>query len=63
MNRFITALKENENDIRKKVLVAVGITTAAVVAGVVLAKMKDQSENVLVVIEEAAESVSEATAE
>jgi len=40
--KLITALKENKNDIRKKVIITAGITVAAVAAGVVLAKMNDK---------------------
>jgi hypothetical protein len=38
-NKLITALKENKNDIRRKVGIVVGVVVATVVAGVVVHKI------------------------
>lgn len=57
---FINALKTNA-DVRKKTLIVAGITVAAVAAGVVLVKMNADQKNVILVIEEAAEVVNDAT--
>lgn len=49
MPKLITALKENKNDARKKLAIAVGLTVAAVAAGVILTKIaNDQREVILV---------------
>lgn len=48
-NKFVTALKTNENNFRKKVLIATGITVAAVAAGVVLTKMNADLKEVIIV--------------
>lgn len=58
MKKLFTAIKTNP-DVRKKVLVATGITVAAVAAGVVLATLKDNTENVLVLVE-GAETLTDA---
>lgn len=60
MKNFVNALKTNA-DVRKKTLIVTGITIAAVAAGVVLAKMNADQKNVILVIEEAAEVVTDAT--
>ena len=60
MKNFVNALKTNAN-VRKKTLIVTGITVAAVAAGVVLAKMNADQKNVILVIEEAAEVVTDAT--
>lgn len=61
--KFVTAFKKNENDFRKKVIVIAGITVAAIAAGVVLSKMKDSTENVILVFEEAADTAATALPE
>lgn len=58
-NKLITALKENKNDIRKKVVIVGSIVAATVVAGVVLSKLADQ-EKLVLVLEEASENVADA---
>ena len=60
MKNFVNTLKTN-TDVRKKTLIVTGITVAAVAAGVVLAKMNADQKNVILVIEEAAEVVNDAT--
>lgn len=60
MKNFVNALKTNA-DVRKKTFIVTGITVAAVAAGVVLAKMNADQKNVILVIEEAAEVVTDAT--
>lgn len=62
MNKLIVAMKENK-DVRKKVIIATGITVAAVAAGIILAKMKDSTEKVLVITDVAAEAISDVTPE
>ena len=62
-NKLITALKENKNDVRKKVLVATAITVGVVATAVVLSKMKDNNVDVLVLTTEAGEAIAEATTE
>jgi len=60
-NKVITALKENKNDIRKKVIIATAVTVGVVATAVVLSKMKDQTENVLLITTEAGEAIADAT--
>ena len=60
MKNFVNALKTNP-DVRKKTFIVTGITVAAIAAGVVLAKMNADQKNVILVIEEAAEVVNDAT--
>lgn len=60
--KLINAIK-TDPDVRKKFLIATGITVAAVAAGVVLATLKDTTENVLVLVEEAADSITETASE
>ena len=60
MKNFFNALKTNA-DVRKKTLIVTGITVAAVAAGVVLVKLNADQKNVILVIEEAAEVVNDAT--
>lgn len=48
-NKLIVALKENKNDIRKKLAIGVGITIAAVAAGVLLTKYANDQREVLLV--------------
>lgn len=49
-NKFIAALKENKNDIRKKLAIGVGITVTAVAVGVILTKVVQQNSEVLVLV-------------
>lgn len=59
-NKLITALKENKNDIRKKVIIVAGITVAAVAAGIVLTKLNaDTKEVILLTTTDAAESLAD----
>ena len=51
-NRLIEAVKENKNDIRKKLVIAAGITVAAVAVGVVLAKVASQQTDLVFVLPE-----------
>ena len=60
MKNFVNALKTNP-DVRKKTFIVAGITAAAVAAGVVLVKLNADQKNVILVIEEAAEVVNDAT--
>lgn len=60
MKNFVNALKTN-TDVRKKTLIVTGITVAALAAGVVLVKLNADQKNVILVIEEAAEVVTDAT--
>lgn len=61
MKEFINALKTNENGARTKTLIAVGITAATVAAGVYLTK-KNAVTPLVLVVEEAAETLTEAAA-
>lgn len=60
MKNFVNTLKTN-TDVRKKTLIVTGITVAALAAGVVLVKLNADQKNVILVIEEAAEVVNDAT--
>lgn len=60
MKNFVNALKTNA-DVRKKTLIVTGITVAAVAAGVVLVKLNADQKNVILVLEDAAEVVTDAT--
>lgn len=55
MNRFLTALKENTDDIRKKTLTLVGTVAAALLAGIVLNKLSEDRVDVIVLQETAPE--------
>lgn len=59
-NQFYTALKENKNNIRKKVLILGGVVITAVAAGVVLHKINSEALDVLIV---SAEDLVAATTE
>lgn len=58
MNRLWTAIRTNENGARTKVLIATGITVAAVAAGVYLTK-KNAPVPAVIIVEEAAEALTE----
>jgi len=62
MKDFINALKTNENGARTKTLIAVGITAATVVAGVYLTK-KNAATPLVLVVEEAAETLVDSATE
>lgn len=59
MKDFVTAIRTNENGARTKTLVAAGITVAAVAAGIYLTK-KSAATPVVLVVEEAVETVTDA---
>lgn len=63
MNNFVTALKENKNDIRKKVLITAAVSVGVIATAVVLSKMKDSTTDVLLVTTEAAEAITDAASE
>lgn len=46
-NKFLSALKENKNDVRKKVIIATAVTVGVVATAIVLSKMKDNTTDVL----------------
>ena len=52
-NRFLNALKENTDDIRKKTLTLVGTVAAALLAGIVLNKLSEDRVDVIVLQETA----------
>ncbi len=60
MKDFVVAFRTNENGARTKTLIAAGITVAAVAAGIYLTK-KNASVPVVLVVEEAVETVTDAT--
>lgn len=62
-NKLITALKENKNDIRKKVVIATAVSVGVIATAVVLSKMKDNAVDVLVVTTESAEAIADAASE
>ena len=62
-NKLVTALKENKNDIRKKVVIATAVTVGVIATAVVLSKMKDNAVDVLVVTTESAEAIADAASE
>lgn len=47
-NKLITALKENKNDVRKKLVIATAVTVGVIATAVVLSKMKDASTDVVI---------------
>ena len=47
-NKLITALKENKNDARKKLVIATAVTVGVIATAVVLSKMKDASTDVVI---------------
>lgn len=51
LKNYFAALKTNTDDIRKKSLIAVGTTIAAVAAGIVLSKLSEDRVDVIVVQE------------
>lgn len=59
MKDFVTAIRTNENGARTKTLVAAGITVAAVAAGIYLTK-KNAVAPVVLVVEDAVETVTDA---
>lgn len=59
MKDFVTAIRTNENGARTKTLVAAGITVAAIAAGIYLTK-KSAATPVVLVVEEAVETVTDA---
>lgn len=63
-SKLITALKENKNDTRKKVVVIGTIVVATVVAGIVLTKLNANQRDVIVLTEtggDLLETVTDAT--
>lgn len=48
-NKLITALKENKNDVRKKLVIATAVTVGVIATAIVLSKMKDASTDILVI--------------
>lgn len=47
-NKLVTALKENKNDVRKKLVIATAVTVGVIATAVVLSKMKDASTDVVI---------------
>lgn len=62
-NKLITALKENKNDIRKKVVISAAVTVGVIATAVVLSKMKDNATDVILITTEAGEAIADAAAE
>ena len=62
-NKLVTALKENKNDVRKKVIIATAVTVGVIATAVVLSKMKDQTENVLLITTEAGAAIADSATE
>lgn len=61
-NKLITALKENKNDIRKKVVITAAVTVGVIATAVVLSKMKDNNVDVLL-LTPAGETLADAIVE
>ena len=59
MNKFWTAIRTNENGARTKALVATAITATAIGVGIYVTK-KNAAVPVVLVVEEAAEAVTDA---
>lgn len=59
MKNVLHVLKTNENNARTKLLLGLGITAAATVAGVVLVKYAADQRNVILVLEEAADILTD----
>lgn len=62
-NKLITALKENKNDVRKKIVIATAVTVGVIATAVVLSKMKDNNVDVILLTEAGAEAIAEAASE
>lgn len=62
-NKFVTALKENKGDIRKKVIVSAAITVGVIATAVVLSKMKDNTADVILLTPAATEAIADAASE
>jgi len=60
MKEFIAAIRTNENGARTKTLVALGVTVATIGAGIYLTK-KNAATPVVLVVEEAVETVTDTT--
>lgn len=58
MKKFVTAMKENTNGLRTKVLIVSGVLATAVAAGIVLTKLSNQTEELVLVFEEGASNLS-----
>lgn len=59
MKNVIHVLKTNENNARTKLLLGLGITAVATAAGVVLVKYAADQRNVILVLEEAADILTD----
>jgi hypothetical protein len=62
-NKLVTALKENKNDVRKKVLIATAVTVGVIATAVVLSKLKDNNVDVILLTEAGADALAEAASE
>lgn len=62
-NKLITALKENKNDVRKKVIIATAVTVGVLATAVVLSKMKDNATDIILVTTEGAEALADVASE
>lgn len=62
-NKLITALKENKNDIRKKIFIATAVSVGVIATAIVLSKMKDSTTDILLITTEGAEAIADATTE
>lgn len=51
IKKYLEALKNNTNDIRKHTAIALGMTFGAIIAGVILGKTSDNRVEVIVVEE------------
>lgn len=60
---LITALKENKNDVRKKVLIATAVTVGVIATAIVLTKMRTDRVDVLVLSEDGVEALADAVTE
>ncbi len=62
-NSIAQAWTNNENDFRKKVLIGAGLTIAALAVAVGVSVVKDNTEKVILVVEEATDAIEDATSE
>lgn len=60
MNKYFTALRTNENGVRTRTLIVAGISAATIGLGIYLTN-KNSATPVVLLVEEAVETVTDAT--
>lgn len=57
LKKFFSDLRDDTDDIRKRTLIAVGTTVAALVAGIVLTKLNEDRVDVIIIEEKRREDI------